>query len=271
MRFSSVIAGGLLAACLVPGETPLPSVQELKTRALINMKKSEKALEKYSCIVNEQIDELRGDGSVKSHHTKKQERFYVNGTEINHVLAKGGKPLADSDAEKEQERVDKEVKKYSDPTQVQKKEAEREKQTNTFVAALRFENEHREMRKGRNTIVYDLSGNPNFHPKNIEGTFAQALAGKIWLDEETGTPVELRIRIDHDVKIGGGLLANVHEGSRFYLVQQRQPDGAWVIKSLGGDGDARAALFLHPRFRFRQELDECRLFSVDAKETARHP
>ncbi len=253
------------------GQSPLPDPQEMKARAVANMKKSEEALENYSCIVREQDDELNADGSIKHHHSTEQEQFYVNGVEIDHTLRKDGKPLAGGAAKKEQERVDKEVKKYSDPKQVQKTEAEEEKQVNLFLQALRFENGRREMRDDRSIIVYDLSGDPQFHPRNIEGRFAQALTGRIWLDEQSGTPVEMRVHTDRDVKIGGGLLANVHKGFRFHLLQQREPDGAWILKSLEGNGDARAALFLHPRFRFRQDLDRCHLFSVNTKETTGHP
>lgn len=142
---------------------------------------------------------------------------------------------------------------------------------NRFLEALRFDNGRREIRDGRSIIAYDLNGDPGFHPKNIEGRFAQALVGRIWLDVETATPVELRVRTDRDLKIGGGLLANVHTGFRFQMQQQRQPDGAWILKSLDGNGDMRAALFLHPRFRFKQDLDQCRLFSVDTTATTGHP
>ena len=53
---------------------------------------------------------------------------------------------------------------------------------------------------------------------------------------------------------------------RAHLTQQRQPEGVWLIKSVDGNGDVRAGLFFHPRFQFKEELDSCRLFSVDSKD-----
>ena len=265
-----MVVSGILTLTLMQGQT-MPDPQQMKARSLANMKKSEDALENYSCIVREQDDELNSDGSIKHHHSKEEEQFYVNGVEIDHALRKDGKPFTGGAAKKEQERVNKEVRKYSDIKQVQKTEAEQEKQVNLFLQAVRFENGRRQTRDGRSIIVYDLSGDPQFHPRSIEERFAQALTGKIWLDEETGTPVEMQVHTDRDVKIGGGLLANVHKGFRFHLLQQREPDGAWILKSLSGNGDARAALFLHPRFRFVQDLDRCHLFSVSTKETLGHP
>ena len=271
VRLFLVAPAGLCAVLLSFGQAPLPDRQELKARAIANMKQSEKALENYSCIVREQVDELNGDGSVKHRRSKKLEQFYVNGIEIQHLLAKDGQPLSSHDAKKEQQRVDGEVKKYSDPEKAERARSDEAERLNRVLEALRFENGRREIRDGRSIIAYDLRGDPGFHPKNIEGRFAQALAGRIWLDEETATPVEMRVETVRDVKIGGGLLANVHKGFRFQMQQQRQPDGAWILKSLDGSGDARAALFLHPRFRFRQDLDQCHLFSVNTRETTRRP
>jgi hypothetical protein len=266
-----LVPAALCAVLLAYGQTPLPDRQQLKARAIANMKKSEKALENYSCIVREQVDDLNADGTVKHSRSKKLEQFYVNGIQIQHLLAKDGQPLAPDDAKKEQQRVDREVKKYSDPENAQKARADQDERLNRVLEALRFENGRREIRDGRSIIAYDLSGDPGFHPKNIEGRFAEALVGRIWLDEETATPVEARVETARDVKIGGGLLANIHKGFRFRMQQERQPDGVWILKSLDGSGDARAALFLHPRFRFRQDLDQCRLFSVNVRESTRHP
>lgn len=265
-----LVASGLLAAGLIQNQ-PVPDAREMKARALANMKKSEAALENYSCLVREQEDELNSDGSLKRHRSSEEEQFYVNGIQIEHALRRNGKPLSTSAAKQEQQRVDKEVKKYSDARQVQRAEAFEEKQANLFLQAVRFVNGRREIRNGRILIVYDLNGDPRFHPRDVESRFAQALNGVIWLDEETGTPVEMRVHTDRDVKVAGGLLASLHKGFQFHFLQQREPDGAWILKSLDGTGDARAALFLHPRFRFREDLDGCHLFSVSTKEATRNP
>ena len=78
--------------------------------------------------------------------------------------------------------------------------------------------------------------------------------------------MEIRIETARDVKIGGGLLANLHKGFTLRLTQQRQPEGVWLTKSVDGNGDVRAGLFFHPRFRFKERLDNCRLFSVESKD-----
>lgn len=258
------------AACAFDGK-PLPDPGQLKQRAITNMKKSEEALERYSCTVREQNDELDGDGKIKKRESRRMERFFVHGMQINHVLARDGKDLTGGEARKEQDRVDKEVKKYSDPKQVTKRQERAEKQFDMFLRAQRFTNGRRETRDGRSTVVYDLTGDPAFRPKSLEERFAQAVTGRLWMDEEAGTPVEVWIETTRDVKIGGGLLANLHKGFMLRLTQQRQPEGVWLTKSVDGNGDVRAGLFFHPRFRFKEELENCRLFSVESKDLLHGP
>lgn len=266
-----VLSLSVLTAVCMAADAPLPNPQQLKQRLLRNLKKSEQELEKYSCMVHSETDELNSDGGVKKRKTAEQERFFVNGIEIDHLLARDGKPLSSSEAKKEQDRVNYEVKKYSKPKEVEKRQAEDEKQIDMFLRALKFTNERREVRDGRATIVFDLQGDPSFHAKNLEERFAVAMTGHVWVDEETGNVDEVETHTERDIKIGGGLLATVHKGFRVLLIQQRQPDGVWLAKVVEGTGDARAALFMHPRFRFHQDIGKCHLFSVETQQSIKGP
>lgn len=259
-----------LAVVLAIGspDAALPNAAQLKERTLASMRKSEQLLERYSCSVRGYYDELKDDGSVKKHSSRVSDRFFVNGVQIDHVIARNGKPLQGSEAKKEQDKTDDEVRKYSDPKQAARKNDRREQQAEIFLRAQRLQNGHRESRWGYDTIAYDLSGDPAFRAKSLEERLAHAMIGKIWIEEASGVPVELQVRTDHDVKIGGGLVASLHKGFEFKLMEKRQADGVWLEHMAEGNGDARAALFFHPRFRFREEVDSCRLFSVDSRDTA---
>ena len=245
---------------------PLPYPDLLKQRAITNIKRSEDALERYSCTVHRQVDELNVDGRVKKREATTLNRFYVHGIQIDHVLERNGNALSGTEARKEQERVDKEVKKYGRPEAAVKSRDESERDMEMFLRAQRLTNGRREVRGGRAIAVYELTGDPAFRPKRLEERLAQVLSGRIWIDEETGIPVEVRIETTRDVKIGGGLIATLHKGFHLRLLEQRQPDGAWITQSVEGSGDARAALFFHPRFRFREDLENCKLFSVDSRD-----
>jgi hypothetical protein len=246
----------------------LPNGAAIKQRVLASWRNSEKALENYSCTVHEQNDELKADGSLQKRKSSVKEQFFVNGIQVEHTLARDGQPLSTSAAKKEQERVDKEVKKYSDPETAEKARKKDEKQADLFLHALRLENGRREIHNGRSTLLYDLSGDPAFHARKLEERFAQALVGRIAVDEESGTPSELRFETGRDIKIAAGVLGNLRKGFWLHITQQRQPDGVWIAQQVEGSGEARA-LFLHARFRFRQELEKCHLFSVETRESIR--
>lgn len=270
-------AMALLAAVPSPwlialaSEAPVPTGDEMKGRVLKNFRVSEDALENYSCTIHEQGEELNTENSVKRLRSSVKEQFFVNRVPIEHTLERDGKPLPPAEAKKEQEKVDREVKKFSDPKEAEKARSHDEKQADMFLRALMLQHGRRAQRNGRSTLLYDLAGDPHFHPKKMEERFAQALTGSMAIDEQSGTPIDIRFETTRDIKIGGGLLANLHKGFWLHLVQQRQPDGVWIMKSVEGNGDARAALFVHARFRFKEEMDNCHLFSVDTQQKIGHP
>ena len=271
MRQKILAASALVTVRLWGNDGSLPDPQTLRQRAIANVQQIKKDEEKYSCIVRQDNYELNDDGSIKKKKTILQERFFVNGQEVDHVLERDGKTLSGDAARKAQERTDKEVKKYSDAKKVAKEEEQERRQMDVFLKALRFSNGHREQNSGRSIIVYDLAGDPSFRPQKIEERFAQSLAGRIWMDEESGIPRELKVETVRDLKIAGGVAANLHKGFKLHLLQQREPDGVWLTKVAEGSGYARAALFLRARFRFREELDRCHLFSVNAQQKVRAP
>ncbi|MBV8072201.1 MAG: hypothetical protein JO270_20010, partial [Acidobacteriaceae bacterium] len=168
----------LLLAAVYQGQqagpdVPVPDGQEMKRRVMSAMKTSEKDLENYSCTVRDEGQELNSDGSIKKQESSLKEQFFVNGVEIDHTLEKNGKPLSPSEAKKEQQKVDKEVRKYSDPKQAEKSRAHDEKEVDVFLRAVRLSSGRRTSNFKRSILMYDLSGDPAFHPRNLEERFAE--------------------------------------------------------------------------------------------------
>ncbi len=247
---------------------PLPSAVELKDRVLKNLKQSEAEQERYVCKTIREEDDTDKNGNVKQRHVRQYDMFFVNGEEIDELTGKDGKTLSEDPKNKEMERVQKEIKKDSDAKYIAKRDAQDDKQLDTLLHMLRYTNGHRVDRGGRSSLAYDLSGDPSVHPKGVEETFLHDMSGTIEVDERTGELVDLNARLDHDVKIGGGLLANLHKGFWIHVRQQRYPDGVWLPQLVEGNGDARAALFFHPYFKFRQTMNGCALTSVTTSQGA---
>lgn len=249
------------------GNTPFPSETELKWRVLANLKKSQAELERYVCRTTHENDVTDKDGKVKKRDVRLYDMFFVNGQEIHQLKAKNGVPLKPEQQEKEEKRVREKIEKASDIKYVAKKDAENEKQLDMLFRVLRFVNGRRLDLHGRTTLRYDLSGEPNVHPHGTEETFLHNMSGMIEVDEATGQLVELSAHLDHDVKLGAGLLANVHKGFWIHIRQHRYPDGVWLPELAEGNGDARAALIFHPYFRFKQTMNGCALTNVTTSET----
>lgn len=266
---AAALAGPALAGAqtALPGNgASLPNANELLQRAIANEAKMAAQQERYECRVQDETTELDGKGNVKKTETEVKEQFYVNGIEVDRTLAKDGRDLDAEQTKKEDDRVMKKTVKYSDQATAKKETDKQTKQMQEMLAAMILTNGRREQVGGRSVLFYDIVPNPKFHAKNINERFAQVMQGKISLDEETGEPVDINLKSTQDLKIAGGMLANLHKGFWIHVHDHRQPDGVWLTDLAEGSGDARAALFLHPYFRFRETTGDCHLYSTTANQ-----
>lgn len=249
-----------------PSEAPLPNPNDLLQRAIANEAKLAREQERYECRVNDETTELDSKGKVKKTDIEVHEQFYVNGVEVERTLSKNGKDLTPDETRKEDERVMKKTVKYSDQATAKKETDKQNKQIEEVLSAMMLANGHRQPVDGRSVLFYDIVPNPKFHAKNMNQRFAQVMQGRISLDEETGEPVDLNIRSTQDLKIAGGMLANLHKGFWIHVHDHAQPDGVWLTDLVEGSGDARAALFFHPYFRFKETTGDCHLYSATATQ-----
>jgi hypothetical protein len=61
-------------------------------------------------------------------------------------------------------------------------------------------------------------------------------------------------------------VASLHKGFWLHIHSTPQPDGVWLNDLAEGAGDARAALFFHPYFRFRETTGDCHLYNATAQQ-----
>lgn len=261
-----VLAGVAGAQTPKKNDAPLPNPADLMQRAIANEAKLAKEQERYECRVNDETTELDSKGNVKKKETETKEQFFVNGVEMDRTLAKNGKDLTPDETRKEDDKVMKRTVKYSDPATARKETDKQNKQIEEVLSAMQLRNGHREQANGRSVLFYDIVPNPNFKAKNLNQRFAQVMLGKISVDEETGEPIDMDIKSTQDLKIAGGVLANLHKGFWLHVHDRAEPDGVWLTDLAEGSGDARAALFFHPYFRFKETTGGCHLYSATAQQ-----
>jgi hypothetical protein len=247
---------------------PLPDPKLLLERALANEKKLADEQERYECRVTSDGAELDKNGKVKHETVTISEQFYVNGQQIERTLSKNGKDLTDDQTRKEDGRVMKETLKYSDKAKADKQTAKDDQQIIEMLSAMMLANGRRETVNGRSVLLYDVVANPHFQAKNLNQRFASVMQGRISLDEQTGEMVDLNIRSVEDLKIAGGVIATLHKGFWLHIHSTPQPDGVWLNDLSEGTGDARALLFVHPYFRFKEVTDSCHLYTATASQAA---
>ena len=259
----------LLLAVAMAGQKPsaakpLPDAKQLLEMALKDQRRLEDEQERYSCKVRDEQVQTDSKGKVKKSEITENEQFFVNGHQINRVLAKNGKALDAKDEKKEDERVSKLAAKYSDPGQRVKADSENTKQVEAVLRMIKTSDERRATVNDRPTIFFHIVGNPDAHPKDLMERAVQAVNGTMALDEATGELVDLVVKTDKDVKIAGGLVGDLHKGFMLHVRQAPQTDGIWLTELAEGSGDGRAALFFHPYFHFKQQISGCQLYTVDA-------
>lgn len=238
---------------------PLPNLEALKARAIATHDRSTALREHYLCRARVIEQEVDGKGAVKKTTTDDLEMFYVKGREISQVVARDGKPLSPGDQKKEIEKSKKKID-----------EANKGK-TDTYgisqsdiLRLMVFSNERRIQYAGRPTIVFDVKADPHSKADSIVQKMVQAVEGTVAIDEASGHVVDTNVHGVRDVKIGGGLVANVHKGFLLHVTNAPREDGVWMVTHADGSGDARVGLFMHPAMRFQQETQGCRLFNVTA-------
>ena len=271
---ASLCAGGSLSAAQNPNpapnatllNAPLPNASEILQRALANEHKLAAEREKYDCRINDHTIETDSSGNTKKDTSTVSDLFYVNGIPIERTLQKDGKDLSADDQRKQDDRVMKETLKYSNQANAQKEEDKDNQELEDFMQAMMLANGRRQIVDGRSVLFYDIVPNPKFDAKNINQHLAQVMQGKVSIEEQTGELIDINVTSVADLKIGGGLVANVHKGLWLHIRNQPRPDGVWLTDLAEGSGDARAALFLHPYFRFKETADNCHLYSATAAQ-----
>jgi hypothetical protein len=215
---------------------PLPDIPALLRDVVKNQQALEQLRLQYTSHLAEEEDKVDSDGNVKSRTIKEYDIFYIGDEEVLHLLAKDGQPLEGDEKQDEDDKFNKRFDKLkkqqaelaADPKKREKKEEEDEAELSDFLRAELFTNPRREIFRGREVIVFDAAGNPDYKPKKRIDSIIQKLSGTMWVDENARQVVRLEARFTDSVKIGGGLVASLAKGSNFAFEQQEINGEVWL-------------------------------------------
>ena len=219
----------------------LPDLKALFAQIDNNQKAIDKIKEDYAGTKVDEETDFEGNGKAKKTEIRESTFFYLNGTEVSTLVKKDGQPLSDEEQKKEMERVTKEVESLQkeaekkDKTDEKKKEEGKDPDADdddvsmeTFLRACQFVNPRRERFRGADVLVFDFEPNPEFKPHSMIEKIIQKLGGVIWVDEKALDVARLDAFFVSDVKIAGGLLADVQKGTRIILEQEFVNNEVWL-------------------------------------------
>jgi len=218
---------------------PMPDIPALFHEVSQNQKAIEEIQKQYTCHLTEDDQEVDAKGQVKSVTVREFDVFHIAGEDVQHMIAKDGKPLAADEKKKEDARFDKrfaeltkkDAELATDPkkrAQQDKQDAKDDAQISDFLRTERFTNPRRERFRGEDVIAFDFGPNPEFKPKSMPENIVQKLAGVIWIDERARDVVRVEAHFTNSVKIGAGILASVDKGTNFVFEQAMVNGEIWL-------------------------------------------
>lgn len=256
-----------------PDPAAAPRAEQVIYRVRENQKQIDLRRKDYICNFEEETQKLDRDNEPKKTERKGYEMFFINGIPVVRQVSKEGKPLSEDEARKEQERVEKEIKKARERAAKRERDPDdpNELGIKQFLEAARFNNGRYEDYRGKRVLAYDFEPNPDFKPHTRAETLANRLNGTVWIDPEALEVVRLETRMTGDLKIGGGLIANIRKGSALIVEQEFVNGEVWLPSMVDASIGARVLLLKSAHERIIDHFSNYRKFRVDSKITLADP
>jgi hypothetical protein len=264
-------------------QVQLPDLKKLFEEIDANQKQIDKIKENYAGTNVEEETEFDKTGKVTKKEVKEYTFFYLNGEEISTLVKKDGQPLSEEEQKKENEKTQKRIEEMQ--KNEKKKEAKEEKAKEegkdakengdpgieVFLRVSQFVNPRRERFRGQDVLVFDFEPNPEYKPKNLEERLVKDLAGVVWVDEKAHDVARLEAYFVGDVKIAGGLLANLQKGTSFVFEQAYVNNEVWLPTYLEAHVGVRVLLVKGIKANMVSRYSDYKRFNVETLSTIHQP
>jgi hypothetical protein len=227
-----------------------------------HQKQLDKVRENYTFRATQTTRQLDSGGNTKKIETEEHEVFFVKGQRVQKLVRKDGKDLTPDQARKEQDRVNKEVVKISQPgyTSSDKDEIT----VARLLQIVTFSRPRRVRLNGRDTIAFDFMGDAHAKTRNRDEDALKKVSGTIWIDEADHEVSRMSATLDENYHVGFGLLASIAKGSNVVFDQALIRNEAWLPTAIALHLQARAFLVAGFRADVDIRFDQYRKFQTDA-------
>jgi hypothetical protein len=240
----------------------LPDAATMLREVEARQKQLDKVRENYTFRSVQTTRQLDSKGNTKKVETEEHEVFFVNGHQVEKLVRKDGKDLNPDQARKEQDRVNKEVLKISQPGY--KKPDNDEITVARLLQIVTFSKPRRLRLNGRDTIAFDFAGDEHAKTRGRDEDALKKVSGTIWIDEADHEVSRMSATLDENYHVGFGLLASVAKGSNVVFDQALIRNEAWLPTGIALHLQARAFLVAGFRADIDVRFDQYRKFQTDA-------
>ncbi len=243
---------------------PLPDVATLLRAIAAHQRGIDKLRDDYTSTETQQVVTLGSKEEAKKDSESTFNVFYINGYEIDRLVAKNGKPLSAAAQRKEDRRVEKEIRKFQRRAKRPPNKSDEQPGIGLFLKTSVFAHPRWERYHGRPVIVFNFNPNPSFKPKTMVERALHDFSGEAWVDAQAEDVVRLQAWLDQSLKVGGGLLASLRKGSAFAFEQSQMSPQLWMPTYAEVDFSARALLFVGLHQRIVVHYSNYRRFHVSS-------
>jgi hypothetical protein len=268
---SWLATGALLVslACVAPYRVganepvALPDAATMLREVEAHQKQLDKVRENYTFRSVQTTRQLDSSGNTKKVETEEHEVFFVNGHRVQKLVRKDGKDLSPEQARKEQDRVNKEVLKISQPG-YRNPDDKDEITVSRLLQIVTFSRPRRVQLNGRDTVAFDFAGDEHAKTHGRDEEALKKVSGTIWIDEADREVSRMSATLDENYHVGFGLLASVAKGSNLVFDQALIRNEAWLPTAIALHLQARAFLVAGFRAEIDIRFDQYKKFQTDA-------
>lgn len=265
----------LLAMALLAAAVPerISDPVEIVKRLATADRRSREVMSQYTYVERTEDRELDADGRVTKNESKTSDVFYLFGRRYKRVTHRDGKPLEGKQAEKEEERFQKELdKRQKEPEEAREKLAKEDakqreelrKLVDEIVKAYHLTLEGTDRIDGREAYRITAEPRPDYRRRTLPYSVLSRLRGKMWIDAAEFQMVKAEAEVIETVSFGL-ILARLSPGTRLHFEQTRVNSEIWLPKRASIYLDGRLGLVKKVRGDSRTEWSNYRKFSTDSR------
>jgi len=265
----ALLWGGLAVHAQDPD--PLEIIRRSVERDRLNFERAND----YSYVQHTEQRMLDKDGRVSRVESRTYDVIVIDGEPYEKLIAKDGKPLSESEARKEQEKLDRELarRRAERPDQRSRRLSEQEKRrregrefAREIPDAFAFRLAGQDTLEGRPVWVIEAQPKPGHKGKAKRADLLSKFRGRLWIDQQDYQWVRVEAETIAPVRFGW-ILAKLDPGARMTFEQRRVHGEVWLPSQARMRLDARLAMVRKLRAEVEVTWRDYRKFQADSRIT----